>query len=89
MGRCAKRSHGTKTPYWMANDTVRQAKQRDDLIQKINTVEPPVSLRTADVFPVVPKSSEEFFGGREATTGNTSAVPRLASHKQPPKNAIT
>ena len=36
------------------------------------------SLRTADVFPLVaflpPKL---FFGGREATTGNTSAVRRL------------
>ena len=32
-----------------------------------------LSLRTADVFPVVP------FGGREATTGNTSAVRRLSS----------
>ena len=36
------------------------------------------SLRTADVFPVVaflpPKL---FFGGREATTGNTSAVSTL------------
>ena len=53
MGLCTKRSHGTKTPYWMAKDAMRQEKQRDDLIQKINTVEPPVSLRTADVFPVV------------------------------------
>ena len=53
MGLCTKRSHGTKTPYWMANDAVRQEKQRDDLIQKINTVEPPVSLRTPNVCPVV------------------------------------
>lgn len=29
------------------------------------------SLQTTDVFPVI------FFGGREATTGNTSAVRRL------------
>ena len=33
------------------------------------------SLRTADVFPVLPpKNSTLFFGG---TTGNTSAVRRL------------
>ena len=39
------------------------------------------SLRTADVFPVVaslpPKNNMLFFGGREATTGNTSSVRRL------------
>ena len=36
------------------------------------------SLRTADAFPVVtslpPKKSDAIFGGREATTGNASAV---------------
>ena len=41
------------------------------------------SLRTADAFPVVaslpPKNL--FFGGREATTGNASAVRRLLPHK--------
>ena len=41
-----------------------------------------ISLRSADVFPVVAFSpSENFrkfiFGGREATTGNTSALRRL------------
>ena len=37
------------------------------------------SLRTADIFPVVASLSQKiFFGGREATTGNTSAVRRLA-----------
>ena len=35
------------------------------------------SLRTADVFPVVASLPPLFFGGREATTGNTSAVRRL------------
>ena len=44
------------------------------------------SLRTADVFPVAaflaPKNNNKkiikiFFGGRKATTGNTSAVRRL------------
>ena len=39
------------------------------------------SLRTADVFPVVaslpPKNNVLFFGGREATAGDTSAVRRL------------
>ena len=39
------------------------------------------SLRTADAFPVVaslpPKNSLLFFGGREARTGNASAVQRL------------
>ena len=34
------------------------------------------SLRTADAFPVV---ASLFFGGREATTGNASAVRRLIS----------
>ena len=47
----------------MANDAVRQEKQRDDLIQKINTVDPPVSPRTADVFPVVASLPLQFFGG--------------------------
>ena len=40
-----------------------------------------LSLRSADVFPVVaslpPKNQTLFFGGREATTGNTSALRRL------------
>ena len=38
------------------------------------------SLRTADAFPVVaslPPKNMLFFGGREATTGNASAVRRL------------
>ena len=39
------------------------------------------SLRIADAFPVVaslpPKNRTLFFGGREATTGNASAVRRL------------
>ena len=37
------------------------------------------SLRTADAFPVFasPSSLLLFFGGREATTGNASAVRRL------------
>ena len=34
------------------------------------------SLRTADAFPVV-ASLPPIFGGREATTGNASAVRRL------------
>ena len=38
------------------------------------------SLRTADIFPVA------FFGGREATTGNASAVRRLAV-SQPKQNS--
>ena len=65
MGLCTKRSHGTKTPYWMANDAVRQEKQRDALIQKINTVEPPVSLRTANVFPVVASRPPKNFSEGE------------------------
>ena len=36
------------------------------------------SLQTADAFPVVPSPPSLFFGGREATTGNASAVRRLA-----------
>ena len=60
----------------MANDAVRQEKQRDDLIQKINTVEPPVSLRTADVLPVVASLPPKNFSEGE----NTSSVRRLASH---------
>ena len=40
------------------------------------------SLRTADAFPVVASlrsgSQTLFFGAREATTGNASAVRRLA-----------
>ena len=38
------------------------------------------SLRSADVFPVVaslPSLPPLFFGGREATTGNTSVLRRL------------
>ena len=37
------------------------------------------SLRTADAFPVVASLPPKklFFGGREATTGNASAVRRL------------
>ena len=40
------------------------------------------SLRTADVFPVV-ASLPPIFGGREATTGNTSAVRRLCKRCTP------
>ena len=36
------------------------------------------SLQTADAFPVVASLPSLFFGGREATTGNASAVCRLA-----------
>ena len=36
------------------------------------------SLQTADAFPVVASLPSLFFGGREATTGNASAVRRLA-----------
>ena len=36
------------------------------------------SLQTADAFPVVASLPSLFFGGGEATTGNASAVPRLA-----------
>ena len=36
------------------------------------------SLQTADAFPVVASLHSLFFGGREATTGNASAVRRLA-----------
>ena len=36
------------------------------------------SLQTADAFPVVASLPSLFFGGREATTENASAVPRLA-----------
>ena len=36
------------------------------------------SLQSADAFPVVASLPSLFFGGREATTGNASAVPRLA-----------
>ena len=36
------------------------------------------SLQTADTFPVVASLPSLFFGGREATTGNASAVRRLA-----------
>ena len=36
------------------------------------------SLQTADAFPVVASRPSLFFGGREATTGNASAVRRLA-----------
>ena len=39
---------------------------------------PCLSLQTADAFPVVASLSSLFFGGREATTGNASAVRRLA-----------
>ena len=35
------------------------------------------SLRTADAFPVVTSLPPKNFGGREATTGNASAVRRL------------
>ena len=35
------------------------------------------SLLTADVFPVVASFLPLFFGGTEATIGNTSAVRRL------------
>ena len=41
---------------------------------------PLLSLRSADVFPVVASLPPKiFFGGREATTGNTSVLRRLAS----------
>ena len=36
------------------------------------------SLQTADAFPVVASLPSLFFGGREATTRNASAVRRLA-----------
>ena len=36
------------------------------------------SLQTADAFLVVASLPSLFFGGGEATTGNASAVPRLA-----------
>ena len=36
-----------------------------------------LSLRTADAFPIVASLPPLFFGGREVTTGNTSAVRRL------------
>ena len=36
-----------------------------------------LSLRTADAFLVVASLPSLFFGGREATTGNASAVRRL------------
>ena len=36
------------------------------------------SLQTADAFPVVASLPSLFFGRGEATTGNASAVPRLA-----------
>ena len=43
------------------------------------------SLRSADVFPVVaslpPKINWLIFGGREATTGNTSALRRLRGRR--------
>ena len=35
------------------------------------------SLRSADAFPVVASLPPLFFGGREATTGNASALRRL------------
>ena len=51
------------------------------LVLLLGTCSP--SLRTADAFPVVfflpPKNSVAIFGGREATTGNASAVRRLCS----------
>ena len=36
------------------------------------------SLQTADAFPVVASLPSVFFGGRETTTGNASAVRKLA-----------
>ena len=36
------------------------------------------NLQTADAFPVVASPPSLFFGGREATTENASAVRRLA-----------
>ena len=36
-----------------------------------------ISLRIADVFPVVASLTSDIFGGREATIRNTSAVHRL------------
>ena len=36
------------------------------------------SLQTAGAFPVVASLPSLFFGGREGTTGNASAVRRLA-----------
>ena len=35
------------------------------------------SLRTSDAFPVIASLPPLFFGGREAMTGNASAVRRL------------
>ena len=43
------------------------------------------SLRTADTFPVIDSLPLEiFFGGREVTTGNASAVRRLLLSPLPP-----
>ena len=42
---------------------------------KLQTINVTISLRTADVFPVVASQ------GREATTGNTSAVRRLRNNR--------
>ena len=48
-----------------------------------------IGLRTADAFPVV-SLALEFFGGKEATIGNASAVCRLHKYKIQPhlKNTI-
>ena len=51
--------------------------------KKLTFVEVFTDLRTADAFPVVAslppkkKKKRKIFGGREATTGNASAVRRL------------
>ena len=52
-------------------------------ILKILTFETRLSPRTADAFPVVASLPPQtlFFGGREATTGNASAVRRLNEAK--------
>ena len=48
------------------------------------------SLRTADVFLVVASLPPKvFFGGREATTGNTSAVRRLPAAKSEEKRVFS
>ena len=48
--------------------------------KKLTFVAVLTNLRTADAFPVVaslPPKKKKIFGGREATTGNASAVRRL------------
>ena len=55
--------------------SAEQTKKSGDIVSPQITAHVFYSLRTADPFPVV--ASLLFFGGREATTGNASAVRRL------------